>query len=334
MPGSAGHRNYPGKARMAQFVRDEPGCGEWYCTTSDEGSEQLINNRQNGRRRGRGGARPQNGASGPDRGNRLDNRARGNANQLHEKYKTLARDAQMQGDRVMTEYYLQFADHYFRILSENRSRFEDQQPRRERFDAQDYDDEDGEGEALAGEDRFDGDNGRGHQPRQAERGQEGPRGHEGSRGNEGGYEPRRDREPRQDREPREFRQEREPRQDREARQPREPRQERAPRPPRDEQPLFEGLDEGAAEAPAAEAPAAEAAPAETRRPRGRPRRAAAPEAAPERIEIDRLPPSLAVEPAPAPANGAANGGNANEAEAEKPRRRTRRPRTDAPVAEA
>ena len=89
----------------------------------------LMNNRQNGRRRGRGGGagapRPNGGNGG---GNRIDNRARGNAAQLLEKYKTLARDAQMQGDRVNTEYYLQFADHYFRVLAESRSRFEDQQP--------------------------------------------------------------------------------------------------------------------------------------------------------------------------------------------------------------
>jgi hypothetical protein len=90
----------------------------------------LINNRQNGRRRGRGGQQARNGQpGGPDRGSRLDNRARGNAAQLLEKYKTLARDAQMQGDRVNTEYYLQFADHYFRVLSENRARFEEQRPR-------------------------------------------------------------------------------------------------------------------------------------------------------------------------------------------------------------
>jgi len=59
-------------------------------------------------------------------GNRQDNRQRGNAAQLLEKYKGLARDMQMQGDRVQTEYYLQFADHYYRILNENRARFEEQ----------------------------------------------------------------------------------------------------------------------------------------------------------------------------------------------------------------
>jgi hypothetical protein len=107
----------------------------------------LINNRQNGRRRGRGGQRSQGGnpGRGPDNGNRIDNRARGNAAQLLEKYKTLARDAQMQGDRVNTEYYLQFADHYFRVLAETRSRFEENQPRRQndQFDGDDGDDFDG-----------------------------------------------------------------------------------------------------------------------------------------------------------------------------------------------
>ncbi|WP_404372641.1 DUF4167 domain-containing protein [Sphingomonas sp. MMS24-J45] len=88
----------------------------------------MINNRQAGRRRGRGGQqqRSSGGNSGrQDSGNRIDNRARGNAAQLLEKYKTLARDAQMQGDRVNVEYYLQFADHYFRVLAETRARFEE-----------------------------------------------------------------------------------------------------------------------------------------------------------------------------------------------------------------
>lgn len=99
----------------------------------------MINNRQNNnnnnRRRNRSGPRPQGGGGGggshrPEQGNRIDNRARGNAPQLLEKYKNLARDAQMQGDRVMTEYYLQFADHYFRVLADNRARFEEQQAQR------------------------------------------------------------------------------------------------------------------------------------------------------------------------------------------------------------
>ena len=102
----------------------------------------MINNRQGGRRRGRGGQRGQNLGGQP--GNRQDNRQRGNAAQLLEKYKSMARDAQLAGDRVQTEYYLQFADHYFRVLSENRARFEDQNQRRPRDE--EMDEEDGEEE--------------------------------------------------------------------------------------------------------------------------------------------------------------------------------------------
>jgi hypothetical protein len=76
-------------------------------------------------------------------GNRQDNRQRGNAAQLLEKYKSMARDSQLAGDRVQTEYYLQFADHYFRVLSESRARFEEQNPRRGRDD-DDQDEDDGE----------------------------------------------------------------------------------------------------------------------------------------------------------------------------------------------
>jgi hypothetical protein len=59
---------------------------------------------------------------------------------LLEKYKSLARDAQLAGDRVQTEYYLQYADHYFRVLGESRSRFEEQ--RRQRGDGSDEDEGD------------------------------------------------------------------------------------------------------------------------------------------------------------------------------------------------
>ena len=105
----------------------------------------MINNRQGGRRRGRGGSGggpPRSNNPGP--GNRQDNRQRGNAAQLLEKYKGLARDAQMQGDRVQTETYLQYADHYYRVLNESRARFEEQ--RRPRED--EYGDEDADQDAA------------------------------------------------------------------------------------------------------------------------------------------------------------------------------------------
>jgi hypothetical protein len=101
----------------------------------------LINNRQAGRRRGRNNQRPQGGGnrSSGDSGNRIDSRARGNATQLLEKYRNLARDAQMAGDRVNAEYYFQFADHYFRVLADNRARQEEQQARFRRNDDTDQD---------------------------------------------------------------------------------------------------------------------------------------------------------------------------------------------------
>jgi Domain of unknown function (DUF4167) len=96
--------------------------------------KSFMNNRQTSRRRGRGNnnGRPQNNnRNGYDNQNRVDNRARGNASQMLEKYKKLAQDAQHVGDRVNAEYYLQFADHYFRVLADYRSRQEEGRPQRE-----------------------------------------------------------------------------------------------------------------------------------------------------------------------------------------------------------
>ena len=84
-------------------------------------------NRNNNRRRGRGNNR----GPGGNQGNRIDSRARGNAPQLLEKYKKLAHDASLNGDRVQTEYYLQFADHYFRVIAENKSQKDDPRSRRD-----------------------------------------------------------------------------------------------------------------------------------------------------------------------------------------------------------
>lgn len=67
-------------------------------------------------------------------GNRIEVRQRGNAHQLLEKYKNLARDAASQGDRVTAEYYMQYADHYYRVLNEFRARQEEQRARHQRSD--------------------------------------------------------------------------------------------------------------------------------------------------------------------------------------------------------
>ena len=88
----------------------------------------MNNNRNNNRRRGRGNNRNQGGANS---GNRIDSRARGNAPQLLDKYKKLAQDAQHNGDRVQAEYYLQFADHYFRVIADNKARQEEAKAKRQ-----------------------------------------------------------------------------------------------------------------------------------------------------------------------------------------------------------
>jgi len=155
----------------------------------------------------------------PDLGNRASgNRGVGNAAQMLEKYKTLARDATQAGDRITAEYYFQYADHYFRVLNENRPRFEDRQPQQRRdWQEQsgersgDYDrgqrnfaageDEAGAPEGYAGErDEPPGDGERGYvqnrpaENRQADRGQranirgEGDRGaRDEAQGDRGGY---------------------------------------------------------------------------------------------------------------------------------------------------
>lgn len=100
----------------------------------------MNNNRGNNRRRGRGNNNNRQQGGGQNV-NRIDSRARGNAPQLLEKYRKLAHDAHLNGDRVQEEYYLQFADHYFRVLADQRQRQEEsRQPRQDRWQ------EGGEGE--------------------------------------------------------------------------------------------------------------------------------------------------------------------------------------------
>ena len=156
-----------------------------------------MQNRQNGRRRrGSGGnnPRPMGQPMGGQTANRLEVRVRGNAHQLLDKYKVLARDAHQAGDRVATEYYLQHADHYFRVLNDTRIRQDEMRARRGVFDQFEDDNQGMDGDESQGNEGDDGDL------------QDGPQ--------------ERSRSPRQDRDSR---------QDRDARQEREPKQERRPR---------------------------------------------------------------------------------------------------------
>lgn len=110
------------------------------------------NNRGNNRRRGRGNR--QNGGGGGQQLNRIDSRARGNAPQLLEKYRKLAQDAHLNGDRVQAEYYLQFADHYFRVIADTRLRQEEQRGRTQGERWQDSNEEGEDGSEYAGDSDF------------------------------------------------------------------------------------------------------------------------------------------------------------------------------------
>ncbi|WP_454015130.1 DUF4167 domain-containing protein [Aquamicrobium terrae] len=74
-------------------------------------------------RNGGGGNNNNNNRKGPNPLNRNyesngpDVKIRGSAQQIAEKYATLARDAMSSGDRVMAENYLQHAEHYNRIIA-------------------------------------------------------------------------------------------------------------------------------------------------------------------------------------------------------------------------
>lgn len=181
-----------------------------------------MQNRQSGRRRRGGGGgngnnpRPMGMAAGGQNAARLEVRVRGNAHQLLEKYKQLARDAHQAGDRVAAEYYLQHADHYFRVLNDSRIRQEEMRARRGVFDqfedepaggedeAQDGGEEQADaGDRLRQQPRGDGDRGdrveRGDRGDRSERGERRPRyeqrdradGQEGERGNRDRWQDRR-----------------------------------------------------------------------------------------------------------------------------------------------
>ena len=71
-----------------------------------------------------------------------DVKIRGSAQQIAEKYATLARDAQSSGDRVMAENYLQHAEHYNRIIAAAQAQMPIQNVQQNRDDFDDDGDED------------------------------------------------------------------------------------------------------------------------------------------------------------------------------------------------
>lgn len=80
--------------------------------------KQAQNARQ---QRGRPSSR-QGGKSNRGSGNhRNEQKSRGNPKQLVDKYQNQARECLQAGDRMQAEYYFQFAEHYYRVLNENRN---------------------------------------------------------------------------------------------------------------------------------------------------------------------------------------------------------------------
>jgi hypothetical protein len=178
-------------------------------------------------------------SSGPEGG-----KVRGPAAMIHERYLHLARDASSSGDRVLSENFLQHADHYFRLWRSTQPATPPQQQMTERYDdgAEGEEDsgeagEDGEMAAEAG-DQPDVEFPQGQQQQQFDR-DGGPR-RRGRRNRyrpnegEGGGEPREGGEREGGGEPRETRGEQREGQPRENRgEPREDRPPRRERPPRE-----------------------------------------------------------------------------------------------------
>jgi hypothetical protein len=113
-----------------------------------------------GRNNNGGGGGNNNNRKGPNpltrnyESNGPDVKIRGSAQQIAEKYATLARDAQSSGDRVMAENYLQHAEHYNRIIAAAQAQLpiQNAQQNRDDFDDdEDRDDFDNAGNGNGGE---------------------------------------------------------------------------------------------------------------------------------------------------------------------------------------
>ncbi|WP_315924983.1 DUF4167 domain-containing protein [Mesorhizobium sp. SP-1A] len=117
---------------------------------------QQQNRRMRGRNGG-GGNNNNNNRKGPNPLNRNyesngpDVKIRGSAQQIAEKYTTLARDAMSSGDRVMAENYLQHAEHYNRIIAAAQAQMPIQHVQQRNDDFDDEIEEEFENGAAVGE---------------------------------------------------------------------------------------------------------------------------------------------------------------------------------------
>ena len=76
----------------------------------------MKHNTANRRSRNRGGGKRQGGGRNNYEINGPEVKVRGTAQQVLDKYLVLARDAASAGDRIKSESYFQFAEHYYRIV--------------------------------------------------------------------------------------------------------------------------------------------------------------------------------------------------------------------------
>ncbi len=106
------------------------------------GSNNNNNNKRRFTRKPGGGSRFNNGGDDSDS---VNPRMRKQAQTNRDKYLGMAKDALSSGDRVESEYYLQHAEHYLRILNAIDAQFAQRQP------VSEPQDQENEGEEIAAE---------------------------------------------------------------------------------------------------------------------------------------------------------------------------------------
>ena len=113
------------------------------------------------RMRGRGhGRKSGNSRNQSFESNGPDVKVRGNAQQVVEKYLTLARDASSAGDRINAESYYQFAEHYYRVMTAANELQRQQQQKQSEADNENSSDSEVPAKAEAAENEGNSPNGR------------------------------------------------------------------------------------------------------------------------------------------------------------------------------
>ncbi|MBL6959021.1 MAG: DUF4167 domain-containing protein [Rhodospirillales bacterium] len=104
-----------------------------------------ASNSRRGRPRGNGKRHPSKNSNFESNGPSV--KIRGTAQQVQEKYLTLARDAYSAGDRIAAEGYYQFAEHYYRLASTDQSNAQGGQNKGNRNNRDNKPETDGRGNA-------------------------------------------------------------------------------------------------------------------------------------------------------------------------------------------